>query len=142
MTYEGYIDNLAKKDFALSPFPFGNSSSAFDCLLAGLPVIAMDGPEPHSKTDRQVLAQINLNNELIFEDIKDYENMAINFLNNVNELIKFKEKLSVENIQSAYGEENSDFAKEFAAAFCWAVDNKDELNNSKNKTFLGKGRWI
>ncbi len=60
-----YLDALNACDLALSPFPFGGLHSTVDALRLGLPVVAREGLEPHSRTDAMILRRLGLPEVLI-----------------------------------------------------------------------------
>jgi len=53
-----YGDLLRDCDLILSPFPFGGLHSVIDALRGGLPVMAMERPEPHGMTDVMLLRRL------------------------------------------------------------------------------------
>ncbi len=55
MGMNAYLALLRDCDLILSPFPFGGLHSVIDGLREGLPVMAMERPEPHGMTDVMLL---------------------------------------------------------------------------------------
>jgi len=75
-----YLDTLNACDLVLSPFPFGGLHSVVDALGLGLPVVAMEGLEPHSRTDAMILRRVALPEELIAASEDDYVRMAVRLI--------------------------------------------------------------
>jgi len=71
-----YLKELAKCDVALSPFPFGGLHSTIDALSLGLPVIAMEGEQPHARTDALVMRRLDLPHWLLAQTEPDYVSAA------------------------------------------------------------------
>jgi hypothetical protein len=63
--HQPYRDLLNACDLVLSPFPFGGLHSTVDALRLGLPVVAMEGLEPHGRTDAMILRRLGLPETLI-----------------------------------------------------------------------------
>lgn len=55
-----YLAILRDCDLILSPFPFGGLHSVIDGLREGLPIMAMERPEPHGMTDAMLLRRFKL----------------------------------------------------------------------------------
>jgi len=53
--YQGLLRDC---DLILSPFPFGGLHSVIDALRGGVPVMAMERPEPHGMTDVMLLRRL------------------------------------------------------------------------------------
>ncbi len=47
LEYKRYFSIIADSDLQLTPFPFGNTNSFVDAMIAGVPTVCMDGPEMH-----------------------------------------------------------------------------------------------
>jgi hypothetical protein len=60
LDYEAYLAALSACDLILSPYPFGGLHSVVDGLRLGLPVVAMERPEPHGMTDAMLLRMLDL----------------------------------------------------------------------------------
>jgi hypothetical protein len=78
--YRNYMSWLNDCDLALSCFPFGNSGSTIDALCLGLPVVAGDGPEPHSRTDRRVMRAAGMPEWLLARDADGFVATALRLI--------------------------------------------------------------
>lgn len=72
-----YSDLLNACDLVLSPFPFGGLHSTVDALRLGLPVAAMEGLEPHGRTDAMILRRLGLPEPLIAGTEEAYIRTAV-----------------------------------------------------------------
>src|ERR1039458_2325010 len=72
-----YLNILADCDVALSSFPFGGLHSTIDALLLGLPVVALQGQEPHARTDSLVIRRLGLPDWLVAQTEQDYVRAAL-----------------------------------------------------------------
>lgn len=62
---QAYLEALNACDLVLSPWPFGGLHSVVDALRQGLPVVAMERPEPHGRTDAMVLRRLGMPDWLV-----------------------------------------------------------------------------
>ncbi|WP_334162430.1 hypothetical protein [Phenylobacterium sp.] len=60
-----YLEALNACDMVLSPWPFGGLHSVVDALRQGLPVVAMERPEPHGRTDAMILRRLGMPDWLV-----------------------------------------------------------------------------
>lgn len=79
MEYNAYLDLIAACDIHLSPFPFGGTNSNLDSLTIGLPLVALEGPEPHTMTDVAMLCSLGLG-ELVARTVEEYEDLAVSLI--------------------------------------------------------------
>jgi hypothetical protein len=75
--YPDYLKILSACDLVLSPFPFGGLHSVIDSLRQGVPVVAMECPEPHGRTDAMLLRRLGLPEWLIATNEDDYVAAAL-----------------------------------------------------------------
>lgn len=77
---QDYVEALNRCDLVLSPFPFGGLHSVVDALRQGLPVVAMEGAEPHSRTDSMILRRLGLPEALIAHSEAEYVEAALRLI--------------------------------------------------------------
>ena len=75
------LQNIAKCEFALAPFPFGNTNGTVDASLLHVPTVTLIGPEPASQTDARVLDMAGFSKSLVAETIEEYIAIAVRLLN-------------------------------------------------------------
>lgn len=110
-TYGKYMNEVNALDMVLTTFPFGNTNGTVDALLARKPILALDGPEPHSKTDPRLLRKVGAPEEMITNSLQDFYATALNWLSNpakLDQVTQAIEQLDIEGILFST-EEKSDF---------------------------------
>lgn len=70
--YMDYLTALNTCDLSLSPWPFGSLHSVIDALRQGVPVVAMEGLEPHARTDSLVFRRAGMPDWLLARDEAGY----------------------------------------------------------------------
>ena len=80
LPYIQYCEELAKADFMLSPFPYGNMNTIVEGVALGLPGICLDGPEAHSHADGALFARLGLPKDLNAPSIDAYVAQAIRLI--------------------------------------------------------------
>lgn len=77
LPYMEYLRRINACDLSFSPWPFGGLHSVVDTLRQGIPVVAMDGLEPHASTDRLVLRRVGMPSWLLCKDDEGYITTAL-----------------------------------------------------------------
>lgn len=75
--FGAYLAALARCDLAVMPFPFGGTNSTIDCLSLGVPVLTLEGEEPHARFDAMMLRRIDYPDDWIAESPGDLEDAAV-----------------------------------------------------------------
>lgn len=70
--YEAYMESLHQMDLMLFSFPFGGANSCYDTLTVGVPMVSMEGEEPHSRSDASILRRAGLPEWLIAHTEAEY----------------------------------------------------------------------
>ncbi|WP_417451028.1 hypothetical protein [Kordiimonas sp.] len=109
--YPTYMNNVASMDFILSTFPFGNTNGTIDTLLAGKPMLALDGIEPHARTDSRLLRKIGAPDETIAKSLEEYYQTALGWIANPARLEALTQSIGkLDPVATFYSnEESSDF---------------------------------
>lgn len=77
---QGYLEALNACDLVLSPWPFGGLHSVVDALRQGLPVVAMERPEPHGRTDAMILRRLGMPGWLVARTEDEYATAALRLI--------------------------------------------------------------
>lgn len=77
---QAYLEALNACDLVLSPLPFGGLHSVVDALRQGLPVVCMDRPEPHGRTDAMILRRLGMPDSLIASTENEYVAAALRLI--------------------------------------------------------------
>lgn len=79
-SYVGFMEKLARCDFALAAFPFGNTNSTIDTCLLGLPTVSHFGPEGPAQSDRLVLHTAGFADWLVCKSDEEYYTTALSLI--------------------------------------------------------------
>ena len=93
MPIEKHLARLQLADLFLDTFPYNAHTTASDALRVGLPVLTMMGQSFASRVASSLLKQLELT-ELITENEKDYESIAIQLGSNIKNFNSIKDKVS------------------------------------------------
>ena len=91
--YPTYMRRLNDCDIALSPFPFGSGNSAVDAVLQAVPVVAMEGHEPHARTERRILRAVGQPDWLTSRDAESYVAAALRLCRDDAERVQLSRSL-------------------------------------------------
>ena len=80
MHYNQYMATLNSCDMVLSPFPFGNTNGFIDSVRMALPIICLDGPEAHSRTDVALSQRFGLPEFCRTDTLEQYIDAAIKII--------------------------------------------------------------
>ncbi len=111
--YTSYMQMLHSMDMVLSTFPFGNTNGTIDTLLAGVPMIALEGPEPHAKTDARLLRKVGAPPEMIASTVEEYYQTAKAWLSDPALLAEKRAAMTKLDVEGTFYQTNekSDFAE-------------------------------
>ncbi len=70
--YEYYMESLADCDIATFSFPFGGANSVYDCMTLGMPMVSMEGRQPHEMSDASIFRRAGLPEWLIAHNQEEY----------------------------------------------------------------------
>lgn len=110
-SYENYMNDVAAMDMIFSTFPFGNTNGTIDALLARRPILALDGPEPHARTDARLLKKVGAPGEMLVTSRQEFYDTAHNWLNNEDKLMRITAAVKALDVEGTFfaPEEASDF---------------------------------
>lgn len=81
--YGQYLDTLKTVDIVLNPFPFGHTNTVIDTLMCGIPFVGLNGAEPSSKTEAEVLKGTGLEDLFIVHSKEDYKKKFSEFADKI-----------------------------------------------------------
>jgi predicted O-linked N-acetylglucosamine transferase (SPINDLY family) len=134
--YREYLRNLNGCDAHLGTFPFGGTNTIVDSLSLCIPVVTLEGSEPHSRADASLIRAAGLPEWLIAEDTDEYFAAAARLV-----------RSDVERIECCRRLREMDFAAEFhdveferhendlVNCLDWLWHNRDEIRAD------GRRRW-
>ncbi len=131
----GYLQQLNKCDMALSPFPFGGENCALDCLLQGIPIVTLEGEQPHARLDARVMRLAGAPDWLFTQNSTDYEQSAIRLINEDELRCELSQALLDHPLAEKIDEEQQMFATDFVDTARWIYDHHDEMQASQQRVF-------
>jgi hypothetical protein len=114
MPHEAYMEQLAKCDLFLNPFPYGNMNGIIDCFRFSLPGVCLDGAESHSHADAAMFARIGLPGALAAKTVDDYVKTAVKLIDDAPWRDSCAKLITAADLDQA-------FFKGDASLFCDAV---------------------
>ena len=120
-----YRDLLNACDLVLSPFPVGGLHSTVDALKLGLPVVAMEGLDPHSRTDAMILRRLGLPPALIARDEEAYVRTAVQLVDGGDKRVEMGRLALAADAGRLFAEPGQPLRTEVAEAV-WAVYRRHE----------------
>ena len=94
-----HLSRLKVVDLVLDTFPYNAHTTCSDALRMGIPVLTLKGKSFASRVATSLLTSMNLE-ELVTENLKDYEEMALKISNNQDVLKNLKNKILENKINS------------------------------------------
>lgn len=125
-SYMGYLQTLSRAHLALSPFPFGNSSSLVDVLLLGLPAVALRGREPHGLTDLSTLGAAGLA-DWCQPTIKAYVAAAIALIRDEPAYVRARALLCDGRFDAVHSGDDKPVVSEIVDTLRWAMRQGEAL---------------
>jgi hypothetical protein len=98
VAYDKYQKRLSECDFAISTFPFGQTSGIIDCLSVGLPVIELRGSALHTRLGSILLDSLGLNEKFIMNTVDELVSRSIDLIENPSELSWMRQKVKAINL--------------------------------------------
>lgn len=129
--YESYLKNIKAADIILNPFPFGHTNTIIDTLMCGKPCVGLDGIEPSSKTEGDVLNAVGLRDLFVAKDEADYKAKFISLSQRVLDGdTNFYDRGAVyDRIFAELG------GYDYGKVFKWIYDNNDKLKAGGKKYY-------
>jgi len=93
MGYQEYIEVLNRCQLHAGTFPFGGTNSLIDSLRQGLPILALQGDQPHSRIDDDFIRRVGLPDTFICHSPDAYAQRLLALIENPEELYHWREKL-------------------------------------------------
>ena len=124
--YNNYIRQIQQCHIQLGTFPFGGTNSNLDCMLLGIPMVCMEGLEPHARVDAKMQRKAGMPEWLMTHDAEEYINAAVRLIENNDERVKLSRYLLEEaNIENKFlGEAPKEFKSSFVDAVWDIYSNK------------------
>ncbi len=125
--YEQHISRQQAADLGIDTFPVNGHTTTSEQLWGGLPVLTVKGTNFASRVSESLLRAIDLP-ELVAEDIKAYEDLAVELALNLERVTAYKEHLREKRYIAPLFD---------AERFCHHLEHAYELMTERAKQGLG-----
>ena len=125
-----HLSRLKFADLFLDTYPYGAHTTCSNALRMGLPVVTLAGDSFASRVSASLLNSINLN-ELITDNLENYEKLATDISSDEKLFIEIKNKIKLQIKRSNLFKPKV-FTKNLEKAFKLIYENYLEGNNPKN----------
>ena len=134
MPYARYIETISACDLNLSPYPFGGLHSVIDSLRQGLPVVAMECPEPHGRTDAMLLRRLGMPEWLIAKNEEEYVAAALRVIEDDGLRVALSEQaLAIDVGTLMFGDADTPLRSEIGDALSWTYRNHEAAQRDGRK---------
>lgn len=93
LPYNDYIYEINRCQLHAGSFPFGGTNSLVDSLRQGLPIVAMEGTEPHARIDAAFIRKVGLDDSFICQTEDAFAKRLIELVEDPDELLSWKRHL-------------------------------------------------
>lgn len=93
LSYDDYISEINRCQLHACSFPFGGTNSLVDSLRQGIPLLALEGIEPHARVDAAFIRYVGLPTEQICHSEEEYQRRLISLVQQPEELARMKHYL-------------------------------------------------
>ena len=136
MAYNPYLQRLSACDLNLSPFPFGGLHSVVDSLRQGIPVVAMEGLEPHARTDAMLLRRLGMPAWLVCADVEAYVAAALRVIDDDALRVDLSRRAAALDIDRVlYGDAATPLRSEVVDAVWWMYRNHEAIQASPQRVY-------
>jgi hypothetical protein len=127
--YEDYLKAIKRVDIMLNPFPFGHTNTIIDTLMCGKPCVGLDGPEPSSKTEGDVLNAVGLKDMFVAKDEAEYKAKFLSLAERIlaGDTVFYDREKVYERIFADLGD------YDYGKVMKWLYDNHAKLKSSRTK---------
>lgn len=132
--YDRYIQAISACDLNLSPFPFGGLHSVIDSLRQGVPVVAMECPEPHGRTDAMLLRRLGMPEWLVAKNEDQYVAAALRIIDDDALRVALSEQaLAIDVGTVMFGDATTPLRPEIGDALWWVYQNHEAVQADGRK---------
>jgi len=131
LNYHEYMAQLARMHVHLCTFPFGGTNSNIDSMLLGIPLICLEGPQPHEKFDALMNRRVGLG-ELVTQTPEDYVTTALWMITNSTVRRRHRETLLQYDVKREFfAPRTGPAAGAFVRAFWHVYKNHERIQESQ-----------
>jgi len=134
LAYDRYIATISACDLNFSPFPFGGLHSVIDSLRQGLPVVAMECPEPHGRTDAMLLRRLGMPEWLIAKNEDEYVAAALRLIeDDALRVALSQQALAIDVGTVMFGDATTPLRSEIVDTVWWMYQNHEAAQTDGRK---------
>lgn len=93
LDYDEYISELNRCHLHAGTFPFGGTNSLLDSLRQGLPILALEGDEPHARIDSDFVRRAGLPESFVCYSEQEYAERLLQLVEQPEELLRWRRYL-------------------------------------------------
>ncbi|WP_340315393.1 hypothetical protein [Rhizorhabdus argentea] len=134
LRYDRYLEIISSCDLNLSPFPFGGLHSVIDSLRQGIPVVAMECPEPHGRTDAMLLRRLGMPEWLVARNEAEYVAASLRIIRDDAlrvDLSRYALALDIDTVM--FGDATTPLRSEVADALWWLYRHHESIQSDGRK---------
>lgn len=128
--YDFYMSKLEEADMGMDCYPFGGFNTVIDQLYLKKPVVVLEGDRAYNRFASHTLRFLELN-ELITHSWEEYENVALNLINNDNYRQSIAKKITDENFDTMM--RNSTDPSAFRRAIDYLIEKHEILQKDSSR---------
>jgi len=139
--YNDYLRNLRECDLHLSTFPFGGTNSNIDSMRLGIPMVTLEGLEPHGQSDAGMMRHAGLPEWLITYHPSEFERVALRLIANDAERGAIAAQLRATDITGIFLDPTDHrHAKDFLRIFSWLYAQHEAIQASGRRYWTVQDR--
>ncbi len=131
MPYHDYLKVVERGHMALLSYPYGGCNTVVDALIAGLPVVCIEGTKWYNRSGPGLLRRIGLQ-ELVVQDLDAYVAKTVQLANDSGYLAEIGTRIVQADLEESFF--NRDEPRYFADAIDFLISNHDNLKNNTDRT--------
>ena len=93
LAYHDYISELNRCHLHAGTFPFGGTNSLIDSMRQGLPILALEGDEPHARVDGDFVRRAGLPEKLVCHSEDEYVERLVELVSDPGQLMALRRYL-------------------------------------------------
>jgi hypothetical protein len=93
LAYPAYIREINRCQLHACSFPFGGTNSLVDSLRQGVPILALEGIEPHARVDASFVRRVGLPETFVCNTPEAFTRRLIELVEHPHELLRWKKHL-------------------------------------------------
>ncbi len=141
--YNEYIADLNTCDLQLIAFPFGGTNSTMDALRQGIPIVALEGDEVHSRCDAGFIRGVGAPEWLIAGSEEEYIDAALRLIHDDHERVAVSREILQTDLDALYFDWRYEKQpRDFVELFWWVHQNHEAIQAQGRKVWPPEARAL